>query len=283
MNNQNQSPLVPSGSMLEQKQKSRAKVKIAVFVVLAVHGVGLLALLLQGCKKDDAGAGATGAGGTAGAAAERTNDVVTPTFAASTNVAPPPATPATPASTTPATAATGTAAPATPTTDVPPAIPGVTPTATDYKIASGDNFSTLAKKFHVTTKALVDANPGVEATKLQINQVIHIPPPAAPAPVATATGATGTGTGAATGSAVTADPATGDALYSVKSGDTLTSIAHEKKVSIKTLRSVNNLKTDRITVGQKLKIPAAKATASTTTDTGTPMAASTTVAHSTVR
>src|SRR5436305_10692412 len=48
----NQSPLVPQGSLLEQKNKGRARVKIAVFFVLAVHGIGLLALLMQGCRRD---------------------------------------------------------------------------------------------------------------------------------------------------------------------------------------------------------------------------------------
>src|SRR5215475_6413680 len=50
----NPSPLLPQGSMLEQntKNKGRARVKIAVYFVLAIHGVGLLALLMQGCKGD---------------------------------------------------------------------------------------------------------------------------------------------------------------------------------------------------------------------------------------
>src|SRR6266487_1961561 len=48
----NQSPLIPQGSLLEQKNKGRARVKIAVFLVLAIHGVGLMALLMQGCKKE---------------------------------------------------------------------------------------------------------------------------------------------------------------------------------------------------------------------------------------
>src|SRR5258708_17368948 len=48
----NQSPLVPQGSLLEQKNKGRAKVKIAVFFVLTIHGVALLALLMQGCQKE---------------------------------------------------------------------------------------------------------------------------------------------------------------------------------------------------------------------------------------
>src|SRR5713101_6986764 len=45
----NQSPLVPQG-IIDPKNKGRARVKIAVFFVLAIHGVGLLALLMQGCK-----------------------------------------------------------------------------------------------------------------------------------------------------------------------------------------------------------------------------------------
>src|SRR5215831_20204051 len=48
----NQSPLIPKGSLLEQKNKGRARVKIAVFLVLAIHGIGLMALLMQGCKKE---------------------------------------------------------------------------------------------------------------------------------------------------------------------------------------------------------------------------------------
>ena len=47
MNNQN--PLIPQGSALEQKNKGRARMKIAVFFVLAIHGIGLMALLMQGC------------------------------------------------------------------------------------------------------------------------------------------------------------------------------------------------------------------------------------------
>src|SRR5438445_8644443 len=49
----NQSPLVPQGSVLEQKNKGRTRVKIAVFFVLTIHGIGLMALLLQGCRRDD--------------------------------------------------------------------------------------------------------------------------------------------------------------------------------------------------------------------------------------
>ena len=59
------------------------------------------------------------------------------------------------------------------------------------------------------------------------------------------------------------EPATtgGEQTYTVKSGDNLSKIAKEKGTTVKALRAANNLKTDRITVGQKLKIPT-KASAS---------------------
>jgi len=225
------SPLLPQGTFLEPKNKGRARVRVAVFVVLAVHGIGLLALLMQGCKKDNQ-AGTT--------AADQTNAApsnMAPTFEP-TNMPP---------------AVTNAAAP---TTTLAPVPPPEAPAVTDYTIAPGDNFSTLSKKFHVTTKALLDANPGVEPTKLQIGQKIHIPPPA-PAAV--------TGNGTATAAAT--DAASGDAIYTVVSGDTLTTIAVKHHVKVSALRTENDLKTDSIKVGQKLKIP--KATVPATPDAGT--------------
>ncbi len=51
--------------------------------------------------------------------------------------------------------------------------------------------------------------------------------------------------------------ATGEAFYFVKSGDTLSRIAKTHNTTIKALKSVNELATDRIVVGEKLKIPSA--------------------------
>jgi LysM repeat protein len=42
----------------------------------------------------------------------------------------------------------------------------------------------------------------------------------------------------------------------VKSGDTLTKIAKAQGTTVKAIRGENNLTTDHIKVGQKLKIPA---------------------------
>jgi LysM repeat protein len=225
MNNESQMSL--QGSLLEQKNRGRARVKIAVFVVLAIHGVGLMALLmLQGCQKPPEPPPVP---------PESTN--TPPVFVEPTNPPAPP-TNATPAAT------DTTVVPSTPPT--PPIAPdvGTLPPAgaTEYTIVKGDYLSTIAKKFHVTVKAIEEANPGIDSKKLKIGQKIHIPAPSAPAAATTPT-AMDTGT---TG---------GEQTYSVKSGDTLGSIAKEKGTTVKALRAVNNLKTDRITVGQKLKIP----------------------------
>ncbi|MFA5256929.1 MAG: LysM domain-containing protein [Opitutales bacterium] len=44
-----------------------------------------------------------------------------------------------------------------------------------HVIQSGDIFSKLAKQYNVSVQAIIDANPGVDPTKLQIGQKIVIP------------------------------------------------------------------------------------------------------------
>jgi LysM repeat protein len=224
MNNRN--PLIPQGSALEQKNRGRARVKIAVFLVLAVHGIGLMALLMQGCGQSKEP--------TTQADTAASNQ--TPAFVETTN--PPVATSAPPVVV---------AAPVPVETLMPPAAPAG---ATDYTIVKGDILDSIAKKFHVSLKAINDANPGIQPTKLKIGQKIHIP--AAPAtPTATGVGAVESAT------------ASGEQIYTVKSGDNLTKIATQHGVSLKALRAANGLKTDSIKVGQKLKIPAKASTSVT--------------------
>src|ERR1043166_8851715 len=223
-----QSPLVPQGSLLEQKNKGRARVKIAVFFVLAIHGIGLLALLMQGCRRDEGG----------GTPQTPTNTVAQPMV--DTNIIA--ATPALPTNTY--------VAPEVPTGTA----PAVTGGTTDYKIVKGDTLGTVATHHKITLKALMDANPGVDPVKLQIGQTIHIP---APAPAATTSGP----------ATPTVDAGTGEKIYTVKSGDSLTKIATDQGTTIKALRAANNLKTDAIKVGQKLKIPAGSTPAAGTNTT----------------
>src|ERR1035437_8307898 len=44
-------PFVPKGSLLEQQSQRRSRLKLAVFCVLAVSVTGLVAMLIQGCKR----------------------------------------------------------------------------------------------------------------------------------------------------------------------------------------------------------------------------------------
>ncbi len=230
--NSQQNPLAPQGQLLDPKNKGRARVKIAVFFVLAIHGIGLMALLMQGCRREETPPVQPLTEVT------DTNLMVAPTMD-STNVAP---------------ADTNYVAPTLDMTNtavapVEPVVPVVTNAApetlgtSEYKVAKGDTFSVIAKKFNVSSRAIAAANPKVDPTKLQIGQTLVIPAAGA---------ATSTAVAPAQGTSSTSN----GQVYTVRSGDNLTKIATNHGVSVKALRSANNLTSDRITVGQKLKIPA---------------------------
>lgn len=226
----NQSPLVPQGSMTEQKHPGRARVKLAVYFVLAVHGIGLMALLMQGCRRED----------TASQNQEATNTVAALQQFDATNTLDPVAN-----------ALANAAATNTTVTPVPDAgLTQVPAAANEYTIAQGDTYTTIAKKFHVSIRALTEANPGVQPTRLRLGAKIHIP---AAQSVATATAP----------ETAPKETVSGEHVYQVKSGDTLSKIATEHKTTVRAIRSANKLATDRITVGQKLKIPVSATTVAT--------------------
>jgi LysM repeat protein len=224
----NPSPLIPQGSLLEQKNKSRARVKVAFFCVVGVHVAAILAALLaQGCKREPV------------VVATETNAppvMETNLPPLNTNPAPPEVVASNPPTITPP-------------LDVPPA-----PSAQEYAIKKGDTFSSIATHFHVSVKAIQAANPTVNAAKLQIGQKIAIPAPTAPS-----TAPSGNGLAPTT---LPADA--GEQIYAVKPGDTLTKIAADHHTTINALRKLNKLTTDKIKVGDKLKVPVKAATAPAT-------------------
>jgi LysM repeat protein len=133
--------------------------------------------------------------------------------------------------------------------------------AKEYKVAKGDMFYTIAKAHGISISALKAANPTVDPKKLKVGVTLQIP-----ASSGTATAATGAKNGTDAGATSSSDAKT----YTVKAGDTLTKIAKANGASVKEVRSLNGLKTDRLHVGQKLKIPAKSHAASTTAShTGT--------------
>lgn len=220
------SPLVPQGSF-ESQARRKSHVRIAVFGILAVHVVVLGGLLILGCKREDKPA--TELTETPPPA---TNDLTPPPFGSDvvTTSLPP---------VVPTNAIAGTPPPVVPVT--PPIVvpPPETVAATEHKIAKGESFSTLAAKYHVTLKSIVDANPNLVPTKLKIGDVVKIPAKSA-APATTGT------TAAAPDAADT---------YTVKSGDVLGSIATKHGTSVKEIQKLNNMTTTQIKVGQKLKLP----------------------------
>ena len=221
MNNDN--PLIPQGSLFEEKAKSQARVKKAFFFALSASVLTLLiALIVQGCKREQPQIPPEPL------APEPTFDTnYTPVV--DTNL-PPPA------------VDTNIAPPIVDTAPPPQPIPAAT---TEHTIAKGEYLSTIAKKYGVSLKAILEANPGVDPKRLQIGKKLNIPAP---------TAAAVSGSDAVLSPAAVSDSMSAQ-TYPLKSGDNLTKIAPKLGVTLKALRSANNLKTDRIKVGDKLKIP----------------------------
>lgn len=231
-------PLLPQGALIGSTAKSRTRV--VVFTIVAAHVLFLGALLLHtGCRRtppEQAGV-------------EPTNIPATPEPFTSLPPPPPPPAP----SPAPATSAVATLQPTTPpappaleTTPPPPppptpAPPPPTPAVREHTVAKGETFVALAKKYGVGWKAIAEANPGVDPTRLKPGMTIKIPEPKPKAATPTAEAQPPAGEGYTT--------------YKVQSGDTLTRIARKFGTTPKALRSINNLKTDRIKVGEILKVP----------------------------
>jgi LysM repeat protein len=228
-------PFVPQGSLLEQQSKRRSRVKFAVFCVLAVNVVGLMALLMQGCKREQT------------EAENQPPPLDTNLAAMDTNV-PPPIEASNP-----------------PVQPPPVAMPAPEAAGTEYVVIKGDSLWKIAKKNGVTVKAIETANPNIDPAKLKVGQKLSIP------------GATSTA-GSATDMTGSASASSGEEIYIVKSGDTLSKIAKRNGVTVKAIESENGLSTARIKVGEKLKIPAKAEAAPTPAPVAAPPATSATPA-----
>jgi LysM repeat protein len=240
MNNSN--PLIPKGSLLEQKNKGRTRVKVAVFCVLSLHLLVLSALLIQGCKdKSPDQASDTGSA---------TN--VTTAAPVDTALAAPPSGPASNIVSAPV------VLPPTNTYVPPPVTPIQVDTGMkEYVVVKGDILFTIAKKFGVSVKSIENANPGLVPTKMKVGQKLQIP-----------AGGASSGTMASVGGASTPSDSGDTTTYVVKSGDNLTKIAKLNGTTVKAIHAANpNLKGNAIKVGQKLKVPARTAAPATAADT----------------
>jgi LysM repeat protein len=252
MNNPN--PFLPQSSFLEQKNKARARLRIVVLFSISLGVMVLMALLIQGCRKNDTGQTPDQTGApTPEAASNPTPDTNNGGPGGGAVAGNPGTVPAPP--------------PVEPSNPVPPPPPvAPEPTTSDYVVVKGDTFATIHTKFPgVSVKAIEQANPGVDPKRLKIGQKLHIPAATSAAPMGSPT--PGAGTESATPG--------GEQTYKVKSGDTLDAIHKKFHVSIKAIQSANNLKTTSIRVGQTLKIPSKAAPEAAPAETTPPAPTST--------
>jgi len=100
-----------------------------------------------------------------------------------------------------------------------------------HKVKSGESLEKIAKNYGVSVQELLKANKNINPNKLKVGENLCIPQKT---------------------SAKTQDYA----VYKVKKGDTLQSIAEKFGIDAQELKSFNNLKSEKVKEGQELKIPA---------------------------
>ena len=103
-----------------------------------------------------------------------------------------------------------------------------------YIVKAGDSLYSIGQEYGLTVDELIDYN-NLSTTSLQINQQLLIPK--------------------------TTEVLTPISTYTVKSGDTLYSIANRYNTTVNELMSLNNLTTSVLSVGQTLKVPTSTSSA----------------------
>lgn len=140
----------------------------------------------------------------------------------------------------------------------PTTTPGGGPTT--YTVQRGDWFYAIARRFGVTSDALLSANPGANPNLVYPGQVLNIPgnstSPAGATPTSTIGAATPTISGAAPTFSPTSSAVGKPDRYTVQPGDTLFSIAVRFNTTTYALQIENHLASPHfIYVGQVLVIP----------------------------
>ncbi|MCS7075575.1 MAG: LysM peptidoglycan-binding domain-containing protein [Bacteroidia bacterium] len=108
-----------------------------------------------------------------------------------------------------------------------------------YKIQEGNTISALAQKYGTTLNAIKEVNPGINLDKLTIGQIVNIP----------------RGVSTPSNTVTTHTNPTQPMYYTVKPGDTPSTIAQKHGISLQKLYAWNGFnKTPVLQIGQKLII-----------------------------
>lgn len=103
-----------------------------------------------------------------------------------------------------------------------------------YTVRRGDNLSSIARRHKVPMRLVKDIN-NLPSNLLRAGQVLNIPSSSSPATTLMASTAT-------------------PRVYQVRSGDSLSKIAAQQKVSVAQLKQWNNLSSTRLKIGQQLTL-----------------------------
>ena len=111
-----------------------------------------------------------------------------------------------------------------------------------YRVRSGDTLSSIARRWHITVKSIVQGN-RLRSDRLHSGQrLVLTVPNVAREPIRTA-------------AKTSAPSSSGHVIYAVKRGDSLASIAQRYGVSTASLKTTNRLSSNTIRAGQRLRIP----------------------------
>ena len=102
------------------------------------------------------------------------------------------------------------------------------PSYTEYTVRAGDSLWQIARRFGTTVEAIKSLN-GLTSDALDVGQVLRIP---------------------------TAQSGPSYTEYTVRPGDSLWQIARRYGTTVEAIKSLNGLKSDLLSIGQVLRIPA---------------------------
>jgi LysM repeat protein len=238
----------PGSLSSERQQTRRERFKVVVWTIVAANVVLFAGLLIQGCRGEPATTETTGS-----SAAEVTAPDTNGTAVAEQNPAADSSVPPTfePTMSTASTMTNTVAEAVTNPTPAPAQVAG-----RQYVVLKGDSFHKIAKANGVSLKALMDANPGVDSAKLKVGQIIQVPAGAEPSAIVSASVPE---PAKATASRPTVTKSKAQRHYVVKSGDTLGKIARTHGTTVHAIKVANGLSSDRLVLGQNLKLPESRA------------------------
>jgi LysM repeat protein len=168
---------------------------------------------------------------------------------------------------TPPAATTKAAAPASTPSSGRLAPPPSTENLRQYKIQKGDTLSGIAQCIGVKWQDIAALNPHVDPNRMMVGESLYLPSYSLDKPIVMPKSDK---SAAKAASAVVASKSVNipdDGVYTVVAGDSLWTISRRFKVNSDDIRTWNSLKTDKLAIGQKLKLKGAVTAKETTTKT----------------